>query len=120
MLPSLHRLPKEEISAILRRGLRVRVDALELVYRKTSGLSRFGFVVSTKIDKRAVKRNRMRRVLSESVRHLLPSLSRCDGIFIARKNISELSQVDAEKLVVDVLVNAKLLNPESGSMNHEV
>ncbi len=64
---------------------------------------RFAFIVSTKIDKRATVRNRMRRVLSESVRHLLPTIAPIDGIFIAKKNFADLPQTDVEKIVSALL-----------------
>ncbi len=100
MLSAAHRLPKEEIPHLLRHGMRVRNETIELVYRKTNTDSRrFSFIVSTKIDKRATQRNRMRRTMSESVRHLLPTLSPMDGIFIAKKNFAVLPQVDVEKII---------------------
>jgi len=103
MLPSDHRLPKEEISPLLRRGMRVRSDFIELIYRKTSSDPRFAFIVSTKIDKRATRRNRMRRTMSESVRHVLNTTNPIDGIFIAKKNFAELPQVEVEKIVSALL-----------------
>lgn len=48
-------------------------------------VSRFGFVVSKNIDKRATARNRIKRVLRERVRTLLPNLpTGKDVIIIAR------------------------------------
>jgi ribonuclease P protein component len=99
MLSSRHRLPKEEIARVLRRGLHVRSEVVELIYRKTTGIPRFAFIISTKIDKRATVRNRMRRVLSESVRHVLNTTNPIDGIFIAKKNFADLPQTEVEKIV---------------------
>ena len=105
MLSSDHRLPKEEISSVLRRGMHVRSDVIELVYKKTTGIPRFSFIVSTKIDKRATQRNRMRRTMSESVRHLLSTLPPVDGIFIAKKNFADLPQTDVEKIIRGLLTS---------------
>ena len=99
MLPPINRLPKKQISSVLRRGTHVRSGIAELVYRKSVGTPRFAFIVSTKIDKRATARNRMRRVLSESVRHILATIAPIDGIFIAKKNFAELPQTEVEKIV---------------------
>jgi len=77
--------------------MHVRGDIIELIYRKTAGVPRFAFIVSTKIDKRAVYRNRMRRTMNESVRHLLFRTGPADGIFIAKKNFAELPQTEVEK-----------------------
>jgi ribonuclease P protein component len=103
MLSPHNRLPKEEISPLLRRGTRVRSDIIELIYRNSTGIPRFAFIVSTKIDKRATSRNRMRRTMSESVRHLLAKIKPIDGIFIAKKNFSDLPQTEVEKIVSALL-----------------
>jgi ribonuclease P protein component len=116
MLSSDHRLPKEEISSVLRYGTHVRSDVIELIYKKNdtrfvpqSGTPlakpRFAFIVSTKIDKRATQRNRMRRTMSESVRHLLSTLPPMDGIFIAKKNFADLPQTDVEKIIRGLLTS---------------
>lgn len=48
--------------------------------------SRFGFIVSKKISKKAVERNRVRRLLSEAVRQLLAKImSGYEVIFLAKK-----------------------------------
>lgn len=99
MLPAANRLPKTEISGVLRRGIHLRNETIELVYRKTDTKPRFAFIVSTKIEKRATTRNRMRRTMSESVRHLLPTIQPADGIFIAKKNFADLPQTGVEKAV---------------------
>jgi ribonuclease P protein component len=103
MLSSVHRLPKEEISEVLLRGIHVRSEFIELIYKKTTTFSRFSFIVSTKIDKRAVSRNRMRRVMSESVRHVLAKIPPMDGICIAKKNFADLPQVEVEQIVCSLL-----------------
>jgi len=50
----------------------------------------FAFIVSKKIDKRATKRNRIKRVLSEAVRVFLPKIKPgVKGVFLAKKEILE-------------------------------
>ena len=50
--------------------------------------SRFAFIVSKKIHKRAVKRNRIKRLLRESIQLLLPRLkSNFDVVFLVKKEI---------------------------------
>ena len=93
----------------MRGGLQVTSDAVALRYQKTSEVPRFAFVVPTKVDKRATQRNRMRRILSESVRLLLPDIAGTDGVFIIRKNIAKLSQQDIKNIATDLLHSAKLL-----------
>ena len=109
MLPLHHRLPKQEVSPVLRNGIHVRGAFLELVYKKTTGKPRFAVIVSTKIDKRAVVRNRARRLIRESVHHLLSTIVPCDGVCIVRKNMSELSQVEVQKIILELFTQAHLI-----------
>jgi len=52
--------------------------------------SRFGLIVSKKVHKRAVKRNRVKRLLRESVRLLLPKVKPgFDAVFLTKKKILE-------------------------------
>ena len=46
---------------------------------------KFGLIVTTKIDKRAVERNRIRRALSEAVRKRLPNMNRGYHVVIVVK-----------------------------------
>ncbi len=58
---------------------------------------RFAFIVSKKTDKRATVRNRIKRILNESVRHIIPSLTiAIDGIFIGNKGLAALTQAEVE------------------------
>jgi len=55
-------------------------------------------VVSTKVSKLAVDRNRIKRLLREAVRHLLQTiLPGYDCIIIAQKNFSEKKEFMIEK-----------------------
>lgn len=56
--------------------------------RGDSKVSRFGFIVSTKISKRAVIRNRVRRLLRESVQNSLQQTNPgYDCVFLAKTNL---------------------------------
>jgi ribonuclease P protein component len=68
------------------------------------GRPRFAFIVSTKVDKRATRRNRMKRLLSESVAHLIPRIiGSSDYIFIAKKDVSETTQAEIEAMIAQLL-----------------
>lgn len=84
MLPAIHRLrSRQAISRVYQRGVFGRGDALLTVKatpqaKTAAGLTpptRAVVVVSKKIDKRAVVRNRLRRQVAEIFRHLVETVS---------------------------------------------
>lgn len=113
MLSRVNRLPSPEIKSVMRAGKRVNGDGVSLIYRKRNGstdVSRFAFVVPTSVDKRAVGRNRMKRLTRESVRLALPRLAPgWDGIFMMRKGLGDAFAV-VDKKVRDVLQRAGIFN----------
>lgn len=68
---------------------------ISILDRKDKKPSRFGFIVSKKIAKEAVQRNRVKRALREAVRY---SLSRIkpgyDVVFLTKKSILKKSTDD--------------------------
>ena len=75
MLPKSNRLPSLEIRSVLRHGKRLTDKNIQIVFASSNAqVSRFAFVVSTKIDKRATRRNRIKRVMREAVRALIPRM----------------------------------------------
>lgn len=71
--------------------------------------SHFGFIVSTKIAKEAVDRNRVKRAMSESVRinsiNLIPGY---DAVFLAKISIARISTAEIMKEVYIALKGAGL------------
>lgn len=56
--------------------------------REDTDPSRYGFVISVKVAKRAVDRNNVKRILSEAVRHLLVNSKKgTDVVFLAKPTI---------------------------------
>ncbi len=88
MLPTINRLPSVDVSPLLRRGTRVHEQSFDVVYIPKENGFRFGFVVSAKVDKRATARNRIKRLLREAVRSMLPELVRgVDCVIVARQSM---------------------------------
>ena len=70
------------------------------IKREDNGLSRFGFVISTKIAKDAVDRNRFRRAMSEAVRiGSIDLVSGFDAVFLAKTSITRVSTAEIMKEV---------------------
>lgn len=68
------------------------------------GFSRFAFIVSNKVSKKAHERNRIKRLLREAIRMSLINIRQgVDVVFIVKVNISEKSAEEV-KVVVDRLL----------------
>jgi len=105
MLPRKHRLPlRTDLTRVQEEGklFQGRLFSLLVSGKKSVGRSqssRFAFIISTKIHKRAVKRNRIRRFLIEAIRSLLSKIKPgFDCVFLAKKAIvgKELSEIKKE------------------------
>ena len=97
MLPRKNRLSlRTELHRIQKEGKIYHSPFFGLLVNKRSEIkdqrleSRFGLIVSKKVHKRAVKRNRVKRLLRESVRLLLPKVKPgFDAVFLTKKKILE-------------------------------
>lgn len=106
MLKPQYRLKKRTaFTATYRTGKSIHKNGVTLFFgkEKTNDLpTKIGFVVSKKIHKRAVKRNRIKRLMRESVRLYIKNIDNFDTkyislIFVAstkllNKNYSEVSE----------------------------
>lgn len=113
MLPKANRLKrKKDFEEIFKKGKGLKEDFLFLKI-KGSKLkeSRFGFIVSLKVSKKAVVRNKVKRRLREAVKkELLKIKPGIDGVFIAQKGIEKKSFLETEEVVNKLLAKAKILN----------
>lgn len=91
MLASEHRLKGEEaFEKIRKEGKIFQGDyfGISILKRKKGTKSRFGFVVSKKIAKSAVHRNRIKRALREAVRRNLNYFPKgVDAVILTKKTI---------------------------------
>jgi len=72
--------------------------------------TRFGFVVSLKISKKAVDRNRIKRQLRESVKSIQESVKNgLDVVFVAKKAILHKETKDIKKRVLNAFKRSKIL-----------
>lgn len=88
MLPVPNRLPKEKFRELkLARPEQASYLAILKAENKEES-SRFGIVVSTKISKLAVDRNRIKRQMRSAIKSLLPKLkANYDILILTKRNI---------------------------------
>lgn len=106
MLPKSNRLTKKsDFDRVSKSGKVVQSASFGFAFLKVDEApSRFGFIISNKISKKAVDRNKIRRVLREIVRGNLEDVP--NGflfVILARRNILEKSKDELEKELVKIL-----------------
>lgn len=78
---------------------------VEIYDRKDNLNSRFGFIISTKISKKAVIRNKIKRIISEKIRMKLPDVKAgLDVVFLVKPSILRLEREEIEKEISNVLI----------------
>jgi len=112
MLPRKYRLSDDvQIQKVKKEGrLYNQKDVSVLVSPNNLPTSRFGFVVSLKVSKRAVVRNRVKRVLRKVVLDLLEkTCSGYDVLFLTKSSIQETNETEISRQVESLFLQAKIL-----------
>ncbi len=111
MLSKAYRLPSSEIRGVLKNGHRLMYAPFQLVCVKSNlPVSRFSFIVSTRIDPHATGRNRIRRLLQEAVRLMMPQITPGYNIVITAVKTPEVETIKAtSEAVVQLLTKFQLL-----------
>lgn len=112
MLPKKYRLKKSgDIGGALKSGKIFREGFLILKTRNNDlKFSRFAFLISLKISKKATVRNRLRRKLSEIIRINLPNIKKnFDAVLIVVSDFSKKNSREIEKVINNLFIKAKIL-----------
>jgi len=112
VLPKNNRLKKKkDFENIFKRGRSVKEDLLSFKWRPNGlKVSRFGFIVSQKVSKKATVRNKIKRRLREILKLNLPRLEKgIDGIFIAFPGSEERNFYDMEASIKNIFIKTKIL-----------
>jgi len=99
-------------SAEVRRRYHER-KLVELHFKSGQLLPRFTFIVSTKVSKKAVQRNYLRRVYSEAVKFLLPKVKAGDYLFLIKKNSLGRKMPEIKEQLIVAFSQRNLLKSES-------
>ena len=113
MLPRSHRLnKKQDIEKVFRFGRSVYVGNLGLRLAPNKlPVSRFTVVVSLKVSKKAVERNRIKRRLREILRQeIMPAVKNgIDGLILTQKPLLELSFDELKQQTITLFKKARLI-----------
>ena len=102
---------KSEFDAVKNSGRRVSAQYfIMLVSRQIFGTSlKCGIICSRKFDKRAVKRNRARRLMWEAFRLIKTEISPCGIVLIPRREILRVKMQDVKFAFADALKKAGVM-----------
>ena len=117
MLPAQYRLKKRTaFAATYRSGISFHRSGITVFCGKKKSAdypTKIGFVVSKKIHKRAVKRNRIKRLMRESVRLYIKSDLNFDTKYMSLIFVASTSLLDKNFSDIDVSIKklmGKILN----------
>ena len=95
---------KHDFENVFKKGKAVKGSFLFIKYRKNElGVPRFGFVVSAKVARKAVERNKTRRILSEAVGGRISDLGGHDIVVFAAGKITAAHKEDIVKDFLEVI-----------------
>jgi ribonuclease P protein component len=112
------RLKGEEFKEVLKKGKSFRVDGLVLKLMIKENGKRFGFLISKKLVKKAVQRNKLKRRLREILRERVENLK--DGIraiFIPLAGLEKKSFQELKKIFEIILNKSKIIKYEPNRRN---
>ena len=112
MLPQDSRLQNEkDIERVYKKGKSFKEDFLVLkVVKNSLAKSRFAFIVSQKVSKKAVARNKVKRRLRETIKKQTKIITPgFDNLVIARSEAVERNFPEIEKVLIKLLKRAKLI-----------
>lgn len=96
-----YKLKEKEFKEVLKKGKTLRFDSLVLKIRKNNlGKLRFGILISKKIAKKAVERNKIKRRLREAIIEKIKNLKKSsDLVFICLPGIEKKDLLNIKKVV---------------------
>ena len=106
MLPSPHKFTKEDFEKVEDKGKVFQFEDFGVSYldRQDDETSRFGIIVSNKISKDAVDRNRIKRALREAIRQSLWEVKKGRSVlFLAKTTIAKKSTEEIMRQVREAL-----------------
>lgn len=99
------------VKYVYKHGKTIRTPKMSLVFNgNTKGFTRFAVVVSKKVDKTAVGRNRIRRRIYEAIRLNMEEIPKAnDYIFVVyTKELARMPFSELEKMILELVAESKV------------
>lgn len=115
MLPKINRIKKKrDFEMIFKKGVSFKNSFLIFKIAKNGlSYSRFGFIVSQKVSKKAVVRNRIKRRLSGIIRTELKNIKTgLDLVFISLSGIEKKNFSEIKEELINLLKKGKTITRE--------
>jgi ribonuclease P protein component len=109
-----YRLRGKEFEEVLKKGKGFRVNGLVLKLILKERGKKFGFLISKKVLKKAVQRNKLKRRLREILRERVENIREgVRAVFIALGGIEEKEFFELKEIFEKILKKSKILKNES-------
>lgn len=103
MLPKKHRLSLSSYKHFSKRTKRLFSPEFQITAAQNDSILKVAIVVSKKVAKKAVDRNHIKRLISESLRKNIANIKFSGNVAIfVKKNISDLTQTQVEGLILKI------------------
>ncbi|OQA70330.1 MAG: Ribonuclease P protein component [Parcubacteria group bacterium ADurb.Bin247] len=111
MLPFKNRIKKEkDFRKVFNAGKFVSLDFVSIKFSSNNlAETRFGFIVSKKVSKKAVTRNRLKRIFREQTRLNLKNIKPGLDVVVIVKS-SQITSVEARRILLELFKRANILN----------
>jgi len=114
--PAARVLTSAEFGRVFKHGRRTATPQMALhVLAEVEGGARLGLVVSRKVDKRAVRRNRIKRVVREYFRRIRAQLQPGVYVMLARADAAKADNAQLRQTLERLFVRAGVLQPISST-----
>lgn len=113
MLPRLYKLKKEnDIKNVFKKGKFYQTDFLKLkIVKNDLNFSRFALIVSLKVSKKAVVRNKIKRRLEETIRLKLNQIKTgFDIIILINPEIVEKNYLIIQEVLINLFKKSELIS----------
>ena len=112
-MPKENRLSgKDNFDKVKKEGVFYQSESFALLVckRKDANSTRIGFIISNRVSKLAVVRNKIKRILRSIIVHNLSNLrENYDLVFLAKRKIIDEEKADLEAEIVKILEKHNLL-----------